>query len=92
MVWVILAIKPPNRKRYSLNDSLCIDRGLNAFDWMIVLSKASSLTVFPIETTDEQNHALVLALNEIYKGNGLLSYTINLDFTAIPYFGVKSPL
>ncbi|MDR0751903.1 MAG: hypothetical protein LBF12_04900 [Christensenellaceae bacterium] len=59
---------------------------------MNVLPKSAWFNSFPSARTDEQNHELVLALNEIYKKYGLLSDTINLDFTAIPYFGEESSL
>jgi transposase len=82
-----VALKLSNVERYSMDDSWCMDRGGGLFAGLNVLPKAAWFSSYSSATTREMNVAFLKGLNEIWAGLGLLSNTVNLDFTAIPYWG-----
>jgi transposase len=82
-----VALKLLNVDRYSIDDSWCMDRGGGLFAGMNVLPKTAWFSSYSSATTREMNVAFLKGLNEIWSGLGLLSDTVNLDFTAIPYWG-----
>jgi transposase len=82
-----VALKLLNVDRYSIDDSWCMDRGGGLFAGLNVLPKTAWFSSYSSATTREMNIAFLKGLNEIWSGLGLLSDTVNLDFTAIPYWG-----
>jgi transposase len=82
-----VALKLLNVDRYSIDDSWCMDRGGGLFAGLNVLPKTAWFSSYSSATTREMNVAFLKGLNEIWSELGLLSDTVNLDFTAIPYWG-----
>jgi transposase len=82
-----IALKLLNVDRYSIDDSWCMDRGGGLFAGLNVLPKTAWFSSYSSATTREMNVAFLKGLNEIWSELGLLSDTVNLDFTAIPYWG-----
>jgi transposase len=82
-----VALKLSNVERYSMDDSWCMDRGGGLFAGLNVLPKTAWFSSYSSATTREMNVSLLKGLNEIWASMGLLSDTVNLDFTAIPYWG-----
>jgi hypothetical protein len=64
-----------------------MDRGGGLFAGLNVLPKTAWFSSYSSATTREMNVSLLKGLNEIWASMGLLSDTVNLDFTAIPYWG-----
>ena len=82
-----IALKLSNVKRYSADDSWCMDRGMGLFAGLTVLPKATWFSSYSSGVTREMNISFLKNLQSIWKSHGLLSDTANLDFTTIPYWG-----
>ncbi len=65
---------------------------MGAFAGLNNLPKTGWFTSYSDRVTREMNLAFLKELNQIWKANNLLSDTINLDFTTIPYWGDDSHL
>jgi len=69
-----------------------MDRGLGLFAGLTVLPKTGWFSSYSSRITRKMNLSFLKSLHRIWKSNGLLSDTMNLDFTAIPYWGDDSQL
>ncbi len=87
-----IALKLSNIRRYSADDLWCMDRGLGLFAGLNVLPKTAWFSSYSSRITREMNLAFLKELHNIWKEQGLLSDTMNLDFTTIPYWGDASHL
>jgi len=87
-----LALKLSNIRRYSTDDKWCMDRGSGLFAGLNVLPKAAWFSSYSHRVTREMNLTLLRDLHGIWKENGLLGDTVNLDFTTIPYWGENAHL
>ncbi len=87
-----VALKLSHVRRYTADDAWCMDRGLGLFARLNVLPKAAWFSSYSHRVTREMNFSLLKGLHTIYQNHGLLSDTVNLDFTAIPYWGDDSHL
>ena len=85
------ALKISNVKRYSADDVWCMDRGMGLFAGLNVLPKAAWFSSYSSGITRENNIAFLKSLHSIWLDHGLLSDTVNMDFTAIPYWGDADP-
>jgi transposase len=86
-----VALKLSNVKRYSSDDSWCMDRGMGLFAGLNVLPKAAWYSSYSSSVTRDTNVAFLKRLQSVWRENDLLSDTVNLDFTAIPYWGEADP-
>ncbi|MCL2058116.1 MAG: hypothetical protein FWH01_03520 [Oscillospiraceae bacterium] len=86
-----VALKLSNIKRYSADDVWCMDRGMGLFSGLNVLPKTAWFSSYSSAVTRDMNVAFLKSLQSIWLNNGLLSDTVNLDFTAIPYWGDGDP-
>jgi hypothetical protein len=86
-----LALKLSFFERYSHDDAWCMDRGLGLFAGLNVLPKAAWFNSYSSSSTRTNNLTLLKDLDAIWQKAGLLSDTVNLDFTAIPYWGDEDP-
>lgn len=82
-----LALKLSNVRRYTADDSWCMDRGLGLFAGLNVLPKAAWFTSYSHGITRQMNLDFLRKLNRLWREQGLLSDTANLDFVAVPYWG-----
>jgi len=82
-----LALKLSNIRRYSADDIWCMDRGGGLFAGLNVLPKNSWFSSYSHRVTSDMNTSFLKSLHRIWVENNLLSDTINLDFTTIPYWG-----
>jgi hypothetical protein len=82
-----VALKLSNVKRYSSDDTWCMDRGMGLFAGLNVLPKTAWFSSYSSSITRDMNTAFLKSLQSVWHSNGLLSDTVNLDFTAIPYWG-----
>jgi len=87
-----VALKLSNVRRYSADDLWCMDRGLGIFAGLNVLPKTGWFSSYSSRITRSMNLSFLKRLHKIWKSNGLLSDTLNLDFTTIPYWGEDSHL
>jgi hypothetical protein len=87
-----LALKLSNRRRYSSDDTWCMDRGMGLFAGLNVLPKTAWYTSYSDRVTSEMNRRFLKQLHKIWVRAGLLGDTSNLDFTTIPYWGDDSHL
>ena len=87
-----LALKLANRRRYSSDDTWCMDRGMGLFAGLNVLPKTAWYTSYSDRVTTEMNQAFLKQLHQLWLKYGLLEDTANLDFTTIPYWGDDSHL
>lgn len=87
-----LALKLSNRRRYSSDDTWCMDRGMGLFAGLNVLPKTAWYTSYSNRVTSEMNLKFLKQLHRVWKKEGLLGDTSNLDFTTIPYWGDDSHL
>jgi len=87
-----LALKLANRRRYSSDDTWCMDRGMGLFAGLNVLPKTAWYTSYSDRVTTEMNRDFLKCLHKIWMNSGLLEDTANLDFTTIPYWGDDSHL
>lgn len=86
-ILAFLALKLSNVQRYGQDDGWCMDRGLGMFAGLNVLPKTTWYNTYSAAIERKDNVAFLKSLNEIFAEKGLLSDTVNLDFTAIPYWG-----
>lgn len=82
-----LALKLANRRRYSADDTWCMDRGMGLFAGLNVLPKTAWYTSYSDRVTTEMNLTFLKQLHQVWMKSGLLDDTANLDFTTIPYWG-----
>jgi hypothetical protein len=82
-----IVLKLSSVKRYSDDDLWCMDRGLGLFAGLNVLPKSAWLSSYSSRVTTEMNTSFLKQLHRIWIENELLSDTVNLDFTTIPYWG-----
>lgn len=87
-----LALKLANRRRYSSDDTWCMDRGMGLFAGLNVLPKTAWYTSYSDRVTPEMNRSFLKKLHHLWLRHGLLDDTSNLDFTTIPYWGDDSHL
>jgi hypothetical protein len=87
-----LALKLANRRRYSSDDTWCMDRGMGLFASLNVLPKTAWYTSYSDRVTSEMNRNFLKKLHQLWLKYGLLEDTANLDFTTIPYWGDDSHL
>jgi len=86
-----VALKLSNVKRYSADDIWCMDRGMGLFAGLNVLPKTAWFSSYSSAVTRDMNVAFLKSLQSIWLDNTLLSDTVNLDFTTIPYWGDDDP-
>ena len=86
-----VALKLSNTKRYSTDDTWCMDRGMGLFAGLNVLPKAAWFSSYSSAVTRDMNVSFLKSLHSVWMENSLLSDTVNLDFTAIPYWGDDDP-
>jgi len=86
-----LALKLSGIERYSMDDAWCMDRGMGLFAGLNVLPKTAWFSSYSSGVTRAMNLSLLHGLRKLWQENGLLSETVNLDFTAIPYWGDNEP-
>jgi len=82
-----IALKSSNVRRYSADNIWCMDRGMGLFAGLNVLPKAAWFTSYSDRVTWEMNHSFLKEMHKLWLEKSLLSDTINLDFTTIPYWG-----
>lgn len=82
-----LCLKLNNIRRYSADDIWCMDRGNGLFANLNVLPKAAWFSSYSHRVTRSMNLNFLKQLHNVWKKNGFLSDTMNLDFTSIPYWG-----
>jgi len=82
-----VALKLSNIRRYSADDIWCMDRGGGLFAGLNVLPKDGWYSTYSNRVIKEMNTSFLKSLHQIWVENELLSDTINLDFTTIPYWG-----
>lgn len=88
----ILAIKLMDKERLSHTHALSFDAGLGLFAGLNVLPKDTTMSAYSYNITRNMNTAfLKLLAAEVLKQTEF-SGDINLDFTAIPYWGDKKVL
>ena len=82
-VLCFLALKLSNVERYGHDDGWCHDRGLGLFAGLNVLPKTTWYSSYSSAVARDDNAAFLKDLNLVWLECGLLSDTINIDFTAI---------
>ena len=82
-----VALKLSNVKRYSQDDMWCMDRGIGLFAGLNVLPKTAWFNSYSSGVTRDMNISFLKSLHAVWVSNGMLSDTVNIDFTAIPYWG-----
>ena len=91
-IMCFLALKLANRRRYSSDDTWCMDRGMGLFAGLNVLPKTAWYTSYSDRVTPEMNRSFLKKLHRLWLRHGLLEDTSSLDFTTIPYRGDDSHL
>jgi transposase len=86
-----IALKLSNVKRYSADDTWCMDRGMGLFAGLNVLPKTAWYNSYSSAVTRDMNIKFLRDIQSVWAKNSLLSDTVNLDFTAIPYWGDDDP-
>jgi len=82
-----VALKLCDVKRYSADDMWCMDRGMGLFAGLTVLPKAAWFSSYSSAVTRDMNISFLKSLHSNWISHGLLSDTVNMDFTSIPYWG-----
>jgi hypothetical protein len=82
-----LALKLSRIERYTTDDLWCMDRGLGLFSGSNILPKAAWFSSYSSGTTRAMNLSFLKKLHCIWRDNGFIGDTVNIDFTAIPYWG-----
>jgi len=82
-----IALKASDISRYTTDDLWCMDRGTGLFAALNVLPKAAWYTSYSHRVTSKMNREFLTGLHKIWKEEGLLGDTANLDFTTVPYWG-----
>ena len=86
-----LALKLSDIERYSMDDAWCMDRGMGLFAGLNVLPKTAWFSSYSSGVTRDMNLSFLRSLRLLWDKKSLLSDTVNLDFTAIPYWGDDDP-
>jgi transposase len=86
-----LALKLSDVERYSMDDTWCMDRGMGLFAGLNVLPKTAWFSSYSSRVTRQMNLSFLRSLRLLWSEKGLLSDTVNLDFSAIPYWGDDDP-
>jgi len=86
-----LALKLSDIERYSMDDVWCMDRGMGLFAGLNTLPKTAWYSSYSSSITRDMNISFLHSLRKLWGAEGLLSDTVNLDFTAIPYWGDNDP-
>ena len=86
-----LALKLSDVQRYSMDDAWCMDRGMGLFAGLNVLPKTAWFSSYSSGVTRQMNISFLDNLRQLWNNCGLLSDTLNLDFTAIPYWSDDDP-
>lgn len=86
-VLCFLALKLSDIRRYSSDDLWCMDRGGGLFAGLNVLPKTAWFSSYSHRVTPEMNHWFLKQMYKIWTEKGLLSDSVNLDFSTIPYWG-----
>jgi hypothetical protein len=68
-----------------------MDRGMGLFAGLNVLPKTAWFSSYSSAITRDMNVAFLKSLQPIWLNNAMLSDTVNLDFTTIPYWGDGDP-
>ena len=87
-----VALKLSHIRRYSADDLWCMDRGSGLFAGLNVLPKTGWFSSYSDGITRGMNSDFLKRLHKIWEENNLLNDTMNLDLTAIPYWGDDSHL
>jgi predicted DNA-binding protein YlxM (UPF0122 family) len=82
-----LALKLSNIRRYSADDIWCMDRGMGLFAGLNVLPKTAWFSSYSYRIAQSMNLTFLKELHQLWIKHDLLSDTINMDFTTIPYWG-----
>lgn len=82
-----LALKLSDFERYGHDDAWCMDRGLGMFAGLNVLPKTTWFSVYSDKVTRDMNITFIKDCNRIWRENGLLNDTVNMDFVTVPYWG-----
>lgn len=82
-----VALKASDIKRYTADNMWCMERGLGLFAGLNVLPKAAWFSSYSHRVTRGMNLSFLKSLHNKWVSEGLLSDTVNLDFTTIPYWG-----
>jgi predicted DNA-binding protein YlxM (UPF0122 family) len=82
-----LALKLSNIRRYSADNIWCMDRGMGLLAMLNVLPKTGWYSSYSHRVTRKMDLHFMKELHKIWVKRGLLSDTMNLDFTTIPYWG-----
>jgi transposase len=86
-IYSFLALKTSNIRRYSADDLWCMDRGTGMFAGLNTLPKTAWYTSYSDRVTRDMNVSFLKSIHKIWKQHQLLSDSMNLDFTTIPYWG-----
>jgi transposase len=86
-----LALKLSDMERYSMDDAWCMDKGMGLFAGLNVLPKTAWFSLYSSRVTRQMNLSFLGKLRQLWDEHGFFSDTINLDFTAIPYWGDDDP-
>ena len=86
-----LALKLSNVERYSMDDAWCMDRGAGLFAGLNVLPKAAWFSSYSCGVTRDMNLSFLRSMQALWDKNALLTDTVNLDLTTIPYWGDDDP-
>jgi hypothetical protein len=86
-----VALKLSDMKRYSADDAWCMDRGMGLFAGLNVLPKNAWFSSYSSAVTRDANISFLKSMQAVWMDSALLSDTVNLDFTAIPYWGDDDP-
>ena len=87
-----LALKLSHIRRYCADDLWCMDRGKGLFAILNVLPKVGWYNSYSSRVISDMNRQFLKELHHLWTKEGLLSDTVNLDFTTIPYWGDDSHL
>jgi transposase len=82
-----LALKLSDVRRYSCDDIWCMDRGAGLFAGLNVLPKTAWFSSYSHRVTKDMNHHFLKQMYNLWVEKGLISDSVNLDFTTIPYWG-----
>ena len=87
-----LALKLMGGMRWSHDTKWNMDRALGLFAHLNVLPKATTLSTYSYRVTRAQNRNFLVQLSRIFRDEELENGEFNLDFKAIPHWGVASVL
>jgi transposase len=90
-ILAFLALKLSSVERYSMDDTWCMDRGMGLFAGLNVLPKTAWFSSYSSGITRDMNLSFLRSMRLLWDKENLLSDTMNLDFTAIPYWGDADP-